>query len=369
MRPLASPSERGFALLLVLLLSLVLLPFAVEFSMQVRLETQTAINVTDQLKIENAIDGQYEIMLAHLRYDILDNDIDSWDDVWNDDQLVSRTEEDVNVALTTHVFDEQAKFNLRTLVEGPKERQMLQRKRLQALLIEYRRDTPFELSSGEAEAWARAIVEWVSRGAVRTNVPTPHMEDGRTILVLEELLLLPEVQGEHFDKILYDQREGERTAPGLHRYVTVYGTGKVNLNTCDEALLRAYFPQNPDAAERIIDHRESPPDEEEGSTTTTTTTADDETQGSPFTDVTQLLQIDGITPELLQQNGVDPTLDFDVLSNFFSFRIVGETDTSRRDELFVVERVPGSSEEEPLEGFRLHLRQERTDVLENITQE
>jgi len=364
MRSRPPPDEHGFALLLVLLLTLVLLPFAVEFSMQVALETRTAINVTDELKIENAIDGQYEIMLAHLRYDILENDIDSWDDVWNDEQLVSRTEEDVNVALTTHVFDEQAKFNLRTLTEGPQERQMLQRKRLRALLQEFRRDTEFELSSGEAEAWSRGIIEWVTKGAVRTNVPSPRMEDGRTILVLEELLLLPEVQGEHFDTILYDRRDGERVAPGLHRFLTVYGTGKVNLNTCELALLRAYFPQNPDAAERIIDHRESPPEGEEDTSTT-----DEETSGNPFTDVMQVAQIDGITPEILQGNGVDPSLDFDVLSNVFSFRIVGETDTSRRDELFVVERVPGASEEEPLEGFRLRLRQERTDVLEQIEKE
>ena len=61
-----------------MILSLVLMPFAVEFSMQVQLETRTALNVTDQLKIDNEIDGQYEIMLAHLRYDAKENEIDSY---------------------------------------------------------------------------------------------------------------------------------------------------------------------------------------------------------------------------------------------------------------------------------------------------
>ncbi len=357
-------SERGFALLLVIILSLVLLPFAVEFSMQVSLETRTAINVTDQLKVENAIDGQYEIMLAHLRYDVLENEIDSWDDVWNGEELVSRTEKDVNVALTTHIYDEQAKFNIRTLAEGPAERQMIARQRLKRLLMEYRRDTDFELGSGEAETWARAISEWVGKGAMRGNVPTPRMADGRTVLVLEELLMLPEVHGERFGHLLYDKREGEKTAPGLHRYLTVYGSGKVNLNTCDEALLRAYFAENPDAAERIIERRDTPPQEEEEDVTY----SDDEEEeaGNPYTDVMQVAQVDGVTPEILQANGVDPSLDFDVLSNVFSFRIVGETETTRRDELFAVERVPGTDENEPLKGFRLLLRQERTDILENL---
>ena len=355
--------EQGFALLLVLILSLVLLPFAVEFSMQVSLETRTAINVTDQLKIENAIDGQYEIMLAHLRYDVLENEIDSWEDVWNKEELISRTEEDVNVALTTHIFDEQAKFNIRTVAEGPTERQMLQRNRLKRLLIEFRRDTNFELGSGEAESWARAISEWVGKGAVRQGVPTPRMADGRTVLVLEELLMLPEVSGERFESILYDKREDDNVAPGLHRYLTVYGNGKLNLNTCDEAILRAYFPENPDAAERIIDRRENPPEEDNPDDSSF---SEDEEAGNPYTDVMQVAQVDGITPEILQANGVDPALDFDVLSHVYSFRIVGETDTTRRDELFAVERVPGSTEEEPLEGFRLLLRQERTDILENL---
>ena len=113
----------------------------------------------------------------------------------------------------------------------------------------------------------------------------------------------------------------------------------------------------------IVEHRESPPAEEEGDVTYA---GEEGETGNPFTDVMQVTQVEGVTPQVLQANGVDAALDFDVASNVFSFRIVGETDTTRRDELFAVERVPGSSEEEPLEGFRLLLRQERTDILENL---
>ena len=142
--------ERGLALLLVLLLSLILLPFAVEFAYQVDLESRTALNVTDQLKIENAIDGQFEIMLARLRYDAGENDVDIDTDSWNDTEALRRTEESVGVALTTTIFDEQAKLNLRTLGEGPAERRVLMRARLARLLVEVRRDTAFDIGESEA---------------------------------------------------------------------------------------------------------------------------------------------------------------------------------------------------------------------------
>ena len=133
------------------------------------------------------------------------------------------------------------------------------------------------------------------------------------------------------------------------------------MNPATEEVLESYFEVSPDLARRIIERRDSPPTEEDGSSTTG---SDAEATSNPFTDVAQLTQIEGIDPQTLQENKVDPALDFEVVSNFFSFRIIGESESTRRDELFVVERVPGAAEGEPIEGFRLLLRQERTDPLE-----
>ena len=85
MQPPQRPqSERGAALLVVLLLSMILVPFASEFAFQIQLEAKTAQNVIDQLAIDNALLGQYEIVLARLRYDGPGNETDSYDDAWND---------------------------------------------------------------------------------------------------------------------------------------------------------------------------------------------------------------------------------------------------------------------------------------------
>ena len=355
------PPEGGFALLLVLLLSLIMLPFAVEFGMQVMLESKTAVNVTSELQIENEIDGQYEIMLARLRYDAQENDTDSYFDTWHDEELRSRKSEETGVALTTHVFDEQGKFNLRRLANTNVAEKTKAKERLIRILTEFRRDTDFELSRTEAETWANQIAEWVGKGPTRANIPSPNMKDERSIVILDELEFLPEVSDHRFSFLLHDQAKGDETAAGLHRFVTIYGDGKVNLNTVQEVVLMAFFPRNPELAARILERRDNPPEDEDSMSG-----GDDLDTGNPFTSVEQINEVEGVTAPVLADNGIDLNADFTVASGFFSLRIVGDSEHSRRDELFVVERVAGPSPEEPVEGFRLLLRQERTDTLENV---
>lgn len=354
-------SEQGFALLLVLLLSLILLPFAVEFAMQVKLESQTAVNVTSELQIENEIDGQYEIMIARLRFDAEENDTDSYFDSWNDDELTQRQSEETGVALTTHVFDEQGKFNLKQFATTNLEQQRKAKERLVRIIVEMRRDTDFELSKTEAETWVNAIADWVAKGPARSNIPLPNTKDDRSILILDELEFLPKVGDHRISFLLHDQRGDEEVGPGLHRYVTIYGDGKVNLNTAGEVVLKAYFSRNPELAERILERRDNPPEDEDSMSS-----EDSLGSGNPYTSVEQVNEVEGVTAPVLVDNGVDLNADFTVRSGFFSLRIVGETEGSRRDELFVVERVAGATPEDPVEGFRLLLRQERIDILERV---
>jgi type II secretory pathway component PulK len=360
----------------VFLLVLILIPFATEFAIQVSLESRTARNVTDQLLIENAIDGQFEVVLARLRYDMLqDAKTDSYTDEWNADEIRERSEDDVGVSLSTRAFDEQGKFNLRLLATGTEDKKKLAKERLARLLVEYRKGTPYELSEGEAETWAEQIFDYVN-GRRNAKLPTPKRTGGNPIQILDELNFLDPVRDHRADWILHDQRKGEEVSPGLHRYVTVYGTGRLNLNTADVRVLRAYFSKNPDIADRIIERREGtaedtettgpgasrPPSGRSGSEEEDTTGSG----GNPFTEPNQVNEVEGVTPELLQANQVEPSSDFDVKSAFFSFRIIAVTELTRRDELFVVERVAGQQADQPVEGFRFHLHQERTDALEEI---
>jgi len=352
--------QTGIALLVVLMLGAIIIPFAAEFAYQISIESITASNVTDQLALDNALESQYQIVLARLAYDGIGNQTDAYDDAWNDEEMRSRTEDESGVNLSTTVFDEQGKFNLHMLAEASAERKVVWKDRLIEIIKRFRADSKFD-ASANAEEIADDIARWVTGQTSRGSIPKPSTQSDRSMLVLEELNFVSDI----FERLrlLEDIREGDDVAPGLQRYITVYGTGKINLNTADKIVLQAIFKTDPDIADRIIERREGSGEEEAAPLGG----EEEEAPGSnPFADPNQILEVEGVTQPLLLQNKVIPAEDFDVRSSFFSIRIAAQKEQSRREELFVVQRVPGSDPNGEIEGFRHLLCQERTDPLEEL---
>jgi len=365
--PRPRSAERGVALLIVLLLTLIIVPFAAEFSYQISLETMTADNVTAQLAIDNAIESQYEAVLARLRYDAPNNQYDCYDDAWNEADLRSRTDQQSEVQLETRVFDEQGKFNLRMLAQGSEAERQLWKARLIVIFEKFREGTRYD-AAGYGEELAEAVYRWLNADATRGEVPKPKMIDDSPILTLDDLMLIDE----RFEKnqMLVDVRTGDDVAPGLHRFLTVFGTGKVSLNTAERVVLEAFFPVDPDIAQRIIERRggsrdDQEEEEEQEQSGTEQGTGEEPSGGTePFTDVMQVNEVEGVTANLLRANNVDLQRDFAVKSDYFLVRIAGEAANARREELYVVQRVPSSNPESGIDGFRHLLHQERTDSLE-----
>ncbi len=359
--------EEGIALLTVLLLSMILIPFASEFAYQINLESKTAQNVTDQLLLDNAIDAQREVILAQIEYESANNETDTYDDDWNRDEIQQATMDmgQTNVEIVTTMFDEQAKLNLNNLKEGNEETKQIWKKRLSELIRRFRRDTKWD-ASASADELANDIYKWVNGETPRGNIPRPKMIDNQGMVVLGELFFV----SEKFEKerILEDIREGEDTAPGLHRYVTVYGNGKVNLNTATKPVLQAIFHLDDNVANQIIEKRGGvvdPEDEPEPEEDLDPDAEESEDTGEPFADVQEVNSLDGVNLALLNRNKVDLARDFDVRTNYFAMWIAAKTQATRRDELIVVERVPSSDPNEGLDGFRFLLHEERTDPLED----
>jgi len=349
--------QGGIALLVVIMLGAILVPFSAEFAYQINLEVLTANNVTDQLAIDNAIESQYQIVLARIEYDGVGNQTDSYNDAWNDDELLQRSDEDSGVQIQTVIFDEQGKLNINMLAEASADRRPVWKERLLEIIKRFRRDTKYD-ASGHADEIAEEINRWVTGKTNRGSIPKPKTMDDRPMLLLEELNFVNEIFEK--ERLLVDIREGENVAPGLHRYITVYGNGKINLNTADKIVLQAVFAKDEEIADRIIERREGSPEGEDVGF------SDDEDaeSGNPFMDPNQINEVEGVTQPSLLQNKVIPADDFVVRSNFFGIRILAQRDASRREELFVVERVPGDDPNGEIEGFRHRLCQERTDPLE-----
>ena len=175
------PTERGIALLIVMLLAVVLVPFAAEFAYQINIESRMSQNVTHQLLLDKAIDGQREIMLAQLEYDAPNNETDTYNDDWNREAMLARTETmgADPVQLETTMFDENGKFNLLNLGTGSDDLRVLWKKRLIELLTRFRKDTKYD-ASGYAEELAEDIYRWINGGTTRGNIPRPKMMNGQS---------------------------------------------------------------------------------------------------------------------------------------------------------------------------------------------
>ncbi len=357
--PMRPPHERGMALMVVLLLTMVLVPFAAQFAYQINLEAITARNVKDELMIDLAVEGQYQIMLGRLRHDGRGNETDSLDEDWNNEEALERTDEETQVKLRTTIWDEQGKFPLVALVQGNAERRAIWKTRLAELIRIYRQDTDWD-ASAIADDLAEEIFRYISGSGNRNGVPMPATINDAKMLILDELTFVHQAIREH--KMLEDVQKEEETAPGLHRYLTIFGNGKINLNTADRVVLRAMFPQNPEIADDIIERREGTPEDEEGELTSEED-EDEEAGGNPFTNPNQVNELESVTQEVLKANNVVLANDFVVKSDIFSMRIRGTTKNTARAELAVVERVPGKDPKGPIQGFRHLLFQERIDAL------
>ena len=363
--------ERGFALLLVLLLTSIAIVLVTELAFQSSLEHMAAANVSDLEVIEYAVDGQFELALAMLKYDKKQNEVDSEYDEWNSKEKRSRTDEDVQ--MNQRIFDECGKFNLSRLVTGPEPQQKRAREQLVRILTLFRPEAPedYMLSSGEAGQVADKLLEYLKREGAIGEVPKPKTSTPGVPLLLDEIVF---ADPKRLPALLVDVKWKGKTYPGLHRYLTVFGPGKVNLNTAPLVVLESFFTQEDrDAAQKILDRRNSAPEESgsgsgsgSGSSMSSSQNGSSDTEegagGNPFTEVNQVNQVEGVTQEILQRNGIDLANDFDVKSDFFAIWIQGSTTRTQRNELYVVERVKS-------DGFRYLLHQERVDPLLDVPED
>ncbi|HVG94927.1 MAG TPA: type II secretion system protein GspK [Planctomycetota bacterium] len=377
-RPIARDARRsrGFAMLIVLLISSIVIVMVAELAYQAGLELLAANNVSDIGTIEYAIDGQFEVVLGTLRHDKRQNEIDAEYDAWNEGDIRSRRDGDV--ALATRVFDEQGKFNVMRLVGGQNDAQRLRAREIFVRILDLFRDGISEdkakggdLDLADAEDIADRVLRHLKREGATGQVPKPKTLPAGVPLLLDELLFTDQRDDRLIGSLLRDVQTKDRVAPGLHRYITCYSTGvgaaKINLNTAPLVVLRALFSnvQDRDYAQGIVDRRRGSSAEttETPSAGMNPTTADpQEGGGNPFTDVNQLSDgsVPNLTAEVLQRNGIDVGVEFDTKSDVFSVRIQGSTTRTQRDELYVVERA---KTENGQWGFRFLLHQERTDRL------
>ncbi|MBI1849512.1 MAG: general secretion pathway protein GspK [Planctomycetes bacterium] len=304
--PSGRENERGIALLLTLLVLTILLIIAVQLAYSTKIAFGLAKDRRNEMQIDLAFRGDVFKAQAILRYDQSQGETDSKKDDWQnpdfsdpDDAPTSQgqqgTEElaDEEPQIRGQIVDEDSKYNLvhllprrpnaemasddkdpqnnkdnangeelvgkdqpkKDLKDKPREKPFDEQKEkerharaihiLMSIIDEFRQGTPYDVTPGDAKEIAEGIDQFLNRsdsGHGGNGVDRMQTKSGLP-LSLDELLLVPGVS----ENLMWDFRDPDdpnEIVPGLSNYVTIWSSGKINVNTAAEVVLRALFDDN-----------------------------------------------------------------------------------------------------------------------------
>ncbi len=264
--------ERGAVLLLVLLLLLVLTTVIVHFMFTTRVNTRVADSHIALVKNRAAISGGVAKAMALLLRDQAEEDgekSDSCHDVW----AAEAEKLDLDGTLVRIIIeDEQGKLNLNGLAESAPS------KRLQLELGRLLEDLGH--SDADASDIMHSLADWLdedSDGEFEENSPNAKLTD------LSEIFRIPQLT----DAVLYGHHpespdDVEKERGGLLRYVTIWGTGRVNLNTATAEVIAALSEEmDLDIARGVVQFRKD--------------------EGASFAKASDLLQVGGVTETMVSE--------------------------------------------------------------------
>jgi type II secretory pathway component PulK len=267
----ARRNERGVALILVL----IVLPLVAIIMVQLQFETtigqHLAANILANQQFKYAIMARVRQMRLRLARDLKnDNEsaqqqgaFDHYSDDWGPDDeqggtatIVARGDAEIgdDITLYTRVIDEQGKFNLNLLQHTDAKVRQRSFEVFRALLDLYRdsrygdvaADTEWDLDESEAEEVAQAILKFLKREerdsrVTGAEIPAPGKELKQAVYTVDDLVFTHRLFGKkRLLESFIDVESGERI-PSLVDFVTIYGDGRINVNTAPIQVLRAMF--------------------------------------------------------------------------------------------------------------------------------
>jgi general secretion pathway protein K len=307
------------ALVLTLVVITILAFLVLEFNYLMRVEASIAENYRDSLKAYYLAHSGVNFAYCLLRDDNLS--YDSLDEKW------ALAEIPVDIAegeVTFRIEDENAKINV-NLLKGVKERQE-QLIRLCGLLNEqYGRHAPISSSivpviidwtDDDDEIEVLEVVFEENKGAedeYYRALEDPYPCKNRPLDTLEEVLLVKGMTDEIFFGRRPNKEKGIEPTSGLGDYLTIYGSGRININTASFFVLESLHKDiDASLAQEIIKYR----------------------QAHPFKKTTDLKAVSGISDDLYKE--ISPLIS--VKSDFFSVSSQGITGETRKRIRAIVER-------------------------------
>jgi general secretion pathway protein K len=250
---------RAFALIAVLVFIALLSLLVLEFSRRSGIGLKLAVNYADSRNALYYAFGGYQAALAILRGDT--NDYDGPGDIWYGALPPIPFNRGF---ISIRIEDEKARFNVKKLVVAQAEKWVVQERRRS--MLERLLDV-LELDSSVVAA----IVDWQdsdgatqpggAEGAFYSSLELPYVPRNEPVVTAGELLLVRGFERKLFFLPPSSRGFGETEELGaLDDYITVYGDGRININTAAlPVLMSLSIDMNEFIARDIIEYRENHP--------------------------------------------------------------------------------------------------------------
>jgi type II secretory pathway component PulK len=382
--PSPRPRERGVALVLVLVLLPLVAIIMTELSFETTIGDRLARNALANEQFKAAILARLRQMRLRLVRDLKEDEkamaqggaFDCYSDVWGPDSegggtavMVAKGDASKgdDISLYTDVVDEQGKFNLNLLLHKDPKRAARALETFKNLLNFFRdtrfgdieKDHEYDLDEVEAKEVGDAVIKFLRNEERDSRVrcpdlpdPTPDMKTG--VFTVRDLIFAhPLFQKKRLLERFTDVDSGQ-VLPSLEEFVTIYGDGRVNVNTAPIQVLRAMFKEEEgqhDVAEEILHGRGGFLDNDDKDQQKRQETiddrkkakdeglAEDQDEVAAYKNLNDLAKIDKLADgTFLTRNDIDLGRDFTVRSNFFRVMVTARRERFLRKQIVVFER-------------------------------
>jgi general secretion pathway protein K len=230
-------NERGVALILVILIVSILVTVTLEINRSSRAEVYDATNLSDSIKLLYIAKSGFHAGIGLLLVD--KNNFDALFEDWADVKLIARKSRTLfkDGYFDVPIEDESGKIQINRLVTGNAFNEDVK-----GLMIRLLNQPEFGLEEKRIVEILEAMKDWIDNddeitgtgGAERAYYSTlenPYTTKNGPLDCIDELLMIKGMTR----KLYY----GTRETPGLRQLLTVYGDGRININTAPKQVLRA----------------------------------------------------------------------------------------------------------------------------------
>jgi general secretion pathway protein K len=248
--------QRGFALLMTILIISMIVPFTLQFNTFMRSELYGAANLRDGVQLDHIARSGFHVALAVLYEDALETKFDSLQEYWADPLTFSPASQFEEGRFEVRIKDHSGRIHINKLVDTKGKVNKNQRE----LLERFFNSEEFDLEPEDVGDILDAMTDWIdpdnevtkfgAEDSYYQSLEKPYACKNGPMEFLDELLLVKGITRELF--------YGEEGRPGISSYLTTHGQGLININTAEPLILRSLSQHmDQEIVEEMVSFREN----------------------------------------------------------------------------------------------------------------